>query len=484
MAKKGSASMVLKGLASIFYLSYLFNALPDLVVAADQWQDLFDGKTLNGWVQKGGKAKYWVEDGAIVGQTVLDTENSFLCTQRDFNDFVLEFEFKVDPRLNSGVQIRSRCLDQPSEVQWQGRTIKIPAGRVHGYQVEIDPDVPRGRMWTAGIYDEARRGWLFPADGEQGTEGKAFSAKGMKIFRPEQWNHVRVEAIGHRIRTWLNGTPCADIEDSMTTFGFVALQVHSIGKDQSKLGAQVRWRNIRLMEVKEPGQVPNSLTLAEIKEGWRLLWDGVSTKGWRSARSPGFPQKGWVIEDGVLKVLETGGGESVSGGDIITVERYSNFELLVDFMLTPGANSGIKYLVQPNLDPVTGTGARAQTGSAIGLEYQLLDDQLHPDAKLGRDGNRTLGSLYDLLPASTSKQPKPIGQWNTARIVVNGNHVEHWLNGQKILEYDRASEGFRQAVSLSKFRNIPGFGTWTDGHILLQDHGNQVHFRNIKIRPL
>ncbi|MDH7598278.1 MAG: DUF1080 domain-containing protein [Sedimentisphaerales bacterium] len=449
-----------------------------------RWQDLFDGKSLDGWVQRGGKAEYRVADGAIVGQTVLDTANSFLCTGKEYGDFVLEFEFLVDQRLNSGVQIRSQCFDHPTQVQWQGRTISIPAGRVHGYQVEIDPDVPRGRMWTAGIYDEGRRGWLFPADGEQGQQGKAFSQQGMKIFRPNQWNHVRVEAIGYRIRTWLNGTPCADIEDSMTTRGFIALQVHSIGNDRSKLGAQVKWRNIKIMEVTEPGQVPNSLTLGEIQAGWRLLWDGVSTKGWRSARAEGFPEKGWQIEDGVLKVLGSGGAEAAAGGDIITVDRYSNFELLVDFRLTPGANSGIKYMVQPNLDPVTGTGVKAATGSAIGLEFQLLDDQLHPDAKLGRDGNRTLGSLYDLLPASSSKKPNPIGQWNTARILVKGDHVEHWLNGQKILEYDRASGQFAQAVAQSKFRNIPGFGRWQDGHILLQEHGDEVWFRNIKIRIL
>lgn len=448
------------------------------------WQDLFDGKSLDGWVQKGGKAKYYVEDGAIVGQTVLNTENSFLCTTRDFNDFVLEFDFKVDPRLNSGVQIRSQSFDRPIEVQWQGRSIRIPAGRVHGYQVEIDPDVQRGRMWTAGIYDEARRGWLFPADGEQGQQGKTFSAQGKRIFKPDQWNHIRVEAIGTRIRTWLNGTLCADLEDAMTISGFIALQVHSIGNDQSKLGAEVRWRNLRIMQVTRPGQIPNSLTLAELKDGWRLLWDGLTPKGWRSPKADTFPQKGWVIEDGVLKVLASGGGESVGGGDIITTERYSSFELLVDFRLTEGANSGIKYLVQPNLDPVTGTGAKATQGSAIGLEYQLLDDLRHPDAKLGRNGNRTLGSLYDLLPAAANKKPNPIGQWNTARIVVQGDHVEHWLNGQKILEYSRGSEQFSQAVAQSKFRNIPGFGRWKDGHILLQEHGNEAWFRNIKIRIL
>ena len=227
---------------------------------------------------------------------------------------------------------------------------------------------------------------------------------------------------------------------------------------------------------------PNTLTAQEQADGWRLLWDGKTSAGWRSAKTNAFPAKGWVIKDGVLTVIESGGAEGGDGGDIVTVDRYSNFELLVDFKLTPVANSGIKYFVQPNLDPVTGTGAKAATGSAIGPEYQVLDDERHPDAKLGRNGDRTLASLYDLLPAATNKPARPIGEWNTARIVVQGRHVEHWLNGVKVLEYERGSAAFRDAVQQSKFKNISGFGEWPDGHILLQEHGNRVSFRNVKIR--
>lgn len=229
---------------------------------------------------------------------------------------------------------------------------------------------------------------------------------------------------------------------------------------------------------------PNTLTGAEKAAGWTLLWDGKTTDGWRSARGDAFPKKGWSIKDGVLSVKSGDGAESAGGGDIITRERYSSFELSVDFKLTPRANSGVKYFVQPNLDAVTGAGAKANTGSAIGLEFQILDDALHPDAKLGRDGNRTLGSLYDLAPASKNKAPNPVGEWNTARILVRGNHVEHWLNGEKILSFERGSKEFRRWIALSKFKNIPGFGEWADGHILLQEHGDQVFYRNIKIRIL
>jgi hypothetical protein len=229
---------------------------------------------------------------------------------------------------------------------------------------------------------------------------------------------------------------------------------------------------------------PNTLTRQEKQLGWRLLWDGKSAAGWRSPKSDEFPEKSWVIKNGELTVAASGNAEAAAGGDIITRERFSNFELKVDFKLSPGCNSGIKYFVHPNLDPVTGTGTKAAVGSAIGYEYQLLDDARHPDAKLGRNGNRTLGSLYDLLPATSAKKPNPVGEWNTALIVVQGDHLEHWLNGEKILVCDRNSPEFRDAFAHSKFQNIAEFPQWRDGHILLQEHGSQVSFRNIKFRTL
>jgi hypothetical protein len=449
---------------------------------------LFNGHDLSGWIQRGGKATYAIEGNEIVGRSVLDTPNTFLCTTQTYSDFILEYDFKVDPKLNSGVQIRSECLDRLTELVWEGKPIKIPAGRVHGYQIEIDPDVARARMWSGGIYDEARRGWLFPAGGEQSAEAKAFSALGQRIFRAGDWNHIRVEARGGSLKTWLNGTPCADIKDGLTPQGFIALQVHSIGKDQTKAGSEVRWRNLQLTEL-PAGAAPaasaaNTLSADEKAAGWRLLWDGRTSGGWRSAKAETFPANGWMIKDGELHVLDSGGAEAIGGGDIITREQYAQFELVADFKITPGANSGIKYFVQPGLAAITSTGEKAAVGSAIGLEFQILDDALHPDAKLGRDGNRTIGSLYDLIPAAAGKRPNPIGEWNTARILVQGTRVEHWLNGSKVLEYERGSAAFRAAVAASKYKNIPGFGEWPAGHILLQEHGNAVAYRNVKIRVI
>ena len=218
---------------------------------------------------------------------------------------------------------------------------------------------------------------------------------------------------------------------------------------------------------------PNSLTEKEKKEGWKLLYDGRTFHGWRGAYRDSFPSQGWEIRDGMLIVLESGGAEAARGGDIVTIDEYGNFELTLDFKLTEGANSGIKYFVTE--------AQKKSPGSAIGLEYQLLDDARHPDAKLGINGNRTLASLYDVLPAQ-NKKVNPIGEWNHARIIVAGKHVEHWLNGVRVLEYERGGEVFLAHKAQSKFKDMKDFGEAEKGHILLQEHGNRVYFQNIKVR--
>jgi hypothetical protein len=218
---------------------------------------------------------------------------------------------------------------------------------------------------------------------------------------------------------------------------------------------------------------PNTLTAKERKEGWKLLFDGKTMDGWRGAYLDTLPARGWEIRDGMLIVQASGGGEAAFGGDIVTIDEYSSFELLLDFRLTGGANSGIKYFVTEQ-QPKT-------PGSAKGLEYQILDDAKHPDAKLGINGNRTLASLYDILPAK-DRNVRPIGEWNQARIVIRGKRVEHWLNGVKVLGYERGGKVFLEHKAASKFKDLAGFGEATKGHILLQDHGNQVFYRNIKIR--
>ncbi|WP_263410909.1 3-keto-disaccharide hydrolase [Terriglobus tenax] len=234
-----------------------------------------------------------------------------------------------------------------------------------------------------------------------------------------------------------------------------------------------------LLATAASAQKPNTLTAKEKAEGWHLLFDGKTTNGWRSARGGGFPTTGWAVKDGTLTVTETGGEEAGNGGDIVTTRTYSNFELSVDFKTSPGANSGIMYFVDLDLMPW-----KNGKGSAIGFEYQVLDDNLHPDAKRGVNGDRTVASLYDMIPAAKDKPIKPVGEWNTARIVVRGKHAEHWLNGVKVLEYDRDSPEFKAILAGSKYKAFPTYGQAASGYILLQDHGFPVWFRNIKIREL
>ncbi|WEK35867.1 MAG: DUF1080 domain-containing protein [Candidatus Pseudobacter hemicellulosilyticus] len=430
------------------------------------WTNLFDGKTLNGWKTLSGQAEYKVENGAITGTTIPGSPNTFLVTEKEYGDFVLELEIKMeDTTSNSGIQFRSHLNPEGNN----------GTGRVYGYQFEVDPS---SRKWTGGIYDEARRDWLYPL---------SLNSAAQNAFKNGQFNKVRIECIGHELKTWVNGVPAAYVIDTLDAQGFIGLQVHSI-KGPEQAGKKIYWKNIRIKttnlkptafgkNVYVYNTIPNNLSNYEKGEGWRLLFDGTSTTGWKGAYKPGFPEKGWEVKDGILSVLKSGGAESTNGGDIVTIEEFGFFDMSWDFKLTTGANSGVKYFV---------TLSEGNKGSAIGLEYQLLDDKVHPDAKLGRDGNRTLASLYDLKTSTKNErfvhQP---GQWNTARLIVYpNNHVEHYLNGVKVLEYERGSKEFRDLVALSKHKVWKNFGEAEKGHILLQDHGDAVSFRSIKIKTL
>lgn len=433
--------------------------------------DLFNGENLDGWEVKNGTAPFTVEDGVIVGTYKSGTPNTFLCTKETYSDFILTFEAHLGEETNSGVMFRAQSNPEYRD------------GRVHGYQMEMDPS---DRKWTGGIFDEARRGWIYNLERNPGAKD---------AFKLNEWNTCRVEAIGNSLRIWINGIQTADVIDDMDAAGFIGLQVHACPERLN--GRQVKFKNIQIAttnldqhktvtdkKIVQNSYLKNTLTNREKEEGWKLLWDGKTTEGWRGAKLDKFPSEGWSIEDGELIVADSGGAESENGGDIVTLKKYGDFELEADFKLTKGANSGIKYFVDTELNQ--------GKGSSIGCEYQILDDEFHPDAKMGTDGNRTLASLYDLITAnahnfnpdeSTKKRVNKY-EWNRARIVVKGADVEHYLNGILVVKYNRSGEQWKDKVAASKYKDWPNFGEAETGNILLQDHGDQVFFKNIKIKEL
>jgi hypothetical protein len=212
----------------------------------------------------------------------------------------------------------------------------------------------------------------------------------------------------------------------------------------------------------QPG---NTLTAEEKAAGWKLLFDGQSLRGWRLYNKKAAPESGWKVEEGILKKLP-----KQRGGDIVTESKFEDFDLSWEWRITAGGNNGVKYLVTE------------ERTSAPGHEYQMIDDDGHPDGKLG--AKRQTASFYEVLPPAADKPLKPPGEWNSSRVLIQGNHVEHWLNGAKVLEYELGSDVVKAGVATSKFKNAPGFGTKIKGHIMLTDHQDECWFRNIKIREL
>jgi hypothetical protein len=217
---------------------------------------------------------------------------------------------------------------------------------------------------------------------------------------------------------------------------------------------------------------PNTLSAEESAAGWKLLFDGKTFDGWRGFHRETMPPAGWVVENGAIKTMPAPAGQ---GGDIITRDEFDNFELSLEWKMSPAGNSGVKYLISEDL---------IKTGySGLGFEMQVIDDTANSDAVAGVNGNRSTGALYDLFPPAKDKVVRPVGDWNQSRIIVRSGHVEHWLNGRKVLEFEMGSPEFKQRVAESKFKGNVGFGEVTKGHILLQAHGAEVWFRNLKVRP-
>ncbi|AGA29844.1 3-keto-disaccharide hydrolase [Singulisphaera acidiphila] len=421
-----------------------------------KWVDLFNGKSLAGWLQQGGKANYRVENGEIVGTTVPNTANSFLCTTNYHGDFILELEFKVQDGLNSGVQIRSHCNDVNQELTVNDKVLKIPAGRVHGYQVEIDTEP---RAWTGGIYDESRRGWLNNL--EQNEPAR-------KAFKHNEWNKFRIEAKGDSIKTWLNGVPAADLTDSMTPTGFIALQVHGV-KDKVE-PMEVRWRNIRIQDLpgsKDPVSAPKAF-LDGTGPGWKTLGEADF------AHVNGDPDT-WTWKDG--GVFCTG----LPVGVTRSAKTYENFELVARWKHhRSGGNSGI-FVWAPE---AALEGIKPGMLPRGGIEVQMLDHGYFDLYKkqTGKDGT-FFSTNGDIFPVGTSKLTpfpplspdgsrsfprkklsKGVGEWNHYYVRAVNGEVRLWVNGEEV-------SGGTGAVPAK-------------GYLCLEAEGSPVEFKDIKIREL
>jgi HEAT repeat protein len=416
------------------------------LVAAD-WTPLFDGKTLRGWTRAGycnGQADYTVEDGCIVGTTKVKTPNSFLLADKQYANFVLEFDFKVPEGMNSGVQIRSIC--DPS----------VKDGRVHGYQVEIDPSP---RAWTAGIYDEARRGWLYNLTKIKDTKA-ADAAK--HAFKPEDWNHIRVEAINDRIRTWLNGVPVADLTDGLTRKGVIALQVHATGDPKPK---QIRWRNLRIQDLGDGGTTRDHLGDPAERMGARPPADATvlvgadgNVSGLQAEKGPDAPLP-WKVTDGVLEIVP-------GKGSVTTRKPFGDFRMHAEFN-------------------VNGKPKHSQDDGNSGIyiqrryELQILNSYRQPLAF------NECGALY------RTKSPdrnacRPAGEWQSYDIVFRS---PRWGKDGTKTEDARISVS-QNGILIHDNVAIPnktGAGRPegpTPDVIRIQDHGNPVRFRNVWVEEL
>ncbi len=375
----------------------------------NDWEELFNGKDLTGWHLLNGQHKVEVEDGVIVGTCIAGLPNGFLATKDEFGDFILEIEVKADLLMhNSGIQFRSLSTDNYQD------------GRVHGYQAEVDITPQK---WSGGIYDEARRGWLYILEDEDSLAKKA--------FKNNEWNRYRIEAIGNTNRIWVNGVPTAHLVDDETTKGFIALQLHGNSRPNVPHGDyQVRYRNIRIKtENIEPtpyddipvvNLIPNHISGQEEHQGFSLLWDGETINGWAEVSGSG---KTWNIDNGVLTISSH--DTNSESGVLKTENEYESFELKLDFK-------------------------QHEEHAVIGIEYQVNQTESK--------------NMYGWL---ASKKAKDVGEWNQGVIKAQPDgKVEYWLNGYLILEYYRDSD--QQAAA----------------PIFLNNTENQISYRSIKIREL
>jgi hypothetical protein len=420
------------------YTKYWISILAACLLAgspsfAGEWIDLFNGKDLANWENPYDWGKAEVVDGEIH----LTTEKSkwFLSTVKEYSDFIFEVEVKMpEGKCNSGFLFRSHKSKN----------------RMFGYQAEVDPS---GRKWSGGLYDEGRRGWFISPnrDHAKSKEAKeqsiaAFVERAGDCFKRHDWNKYRIECRGGHIKISVNGVTTTDIHDQKDAKGYIALQHHG------EKGQIYRFRNIRIMEL-----TADDTAVRSSSTEWTSLFASGDFSQWTSIKGQAVGE-GWSIKNGIVH------RSGRRPGDIITKQQYKDFELCFNWKISEGGNSGIKY----------------RTKGRLGLEYQVLDDAKHKDSKIP---THRAGSLYELAAAPDSKPIHPVGDWNQSRILANGNTIQHWLNGEKIVDIEVGSDDWNQRFQKSKYSKNQGFGSWT-GPILLQDHNDEVWFKNVQICEL
>ena len=455
-----SRSPFVAGVAMLVSLPALAGAAPG------PWKALFDGKSTDAWRGYGRDSfpttAWKVENGEL--KTIAGVKDAVdIITKDKYGDFELELEWKLQPGGNSGVIYRAAEQPAPGQSWHTGPEMQILDDAKH--KDGLDPRTSAGALY----------GLVAPTN---------------KTLKPAgEWNSVRLVVNGNHVEHWLNGNKVVEAElDSPEVKAFIAASKFKAYPRFAKEpeghivlqyhGDEVAFRNVRVRSLSATPSSgtsgagstggSNQLTTTEKMEGWRLLFDGKSASGWRAFKGTTFPSDKWTVADGCLKKTSTGTGDSRGMGDIVTVDTFDDFDLRFEWRISPGGNSGVKYLVTEKRD------------GPIAHEYQVIDDERHPDGKIGP--HRQSGAFYDVLPPQAAmKRLRPVGEFNLGRILVRGNHVEHWLNGQKVVEYELGSPEIKAAIAKSKFKDVSGFEAKLKGPILLQDHGDEVCYRNIRI---
>ena len=423
--------------------------------SAAKWEVLFDGGSTDQFRafrrDKFPSESWKIEAGQL--RTIPGGEEIDLVTKETYGDFELAFEWKAATGANGGVIYR---VSEAFGRSWHTGP---------EYQLLDDAGHPDGKNPLTAA----------------GSLYALVSAEGKTLKPAGEYNASRIIAQGGQIEHWLNGRKVVAIElggyaanqriarskfANMPRFakeptGHICLQHH---RDE------VWFRNVKVRRLPPPSlpapaRKNNRLSLEQRRAGWQNLFNGQNTVLWRGFLKEEFPQKGWVVEHGALKHLSQGGG-----GSIVTKSRYREFDFRFEWRVATGANSGVKYFI-----------LEKERRQPIGHEYQIIDDEKHADARRG--SKRQTAAFYDCLPAK-NRVLKPVGQFNASRILVNGKQVEHWLNGVMVLNYTLGSSELLQAIAKSKFKNVKGFGQAHRGRILLQDHGDEVAYRNLRIKKL